>query len=123
MEHPEWLGTFTLEEIKEIEDNLDNVFASCIPVYSSVLRPSTFREDSFFYSTIDKVYNSIFLSTRLLNDNELLEKRRKKWVKEKRERMNIATILTNIQSKLMDVYGLVFELIDQKDGLKNRLSI
>lgn len=105
-----------LEEIKEIEENIDDVFASCIPVYSSVLRPSTFRDESFFYGTIDKVYNSIFLSTRLLNNNDLFENRRKKWAKEKRERMNIATILTNIQLKLIDLYGLVFELIDQKDG-------
>ena len=105
-----------LLEIKEIEENMDKIFTSCIPVYSSVLRPSSFREDSFFYSTVDKVYNSIFLSTRLLNDNEVFERRRKKWTKEKRERMTIATILTNIQLKLMDLYGLVFELIDQKDG-------
>ena len=105
-----------LEEIKEIEENIDNIFTSCIPVYSSVLRPSSFRNESFFYSTIDKVYNSIFLSTRLLNDNEMFERRRKKWVKEKRERMTIATVLTTIQTKLMELYGLIFELVDQKDG-------
>lgn len=105
-----------LEEIQEIEENKDKIFTSCIPVYSSVLRPSSFRDESFFYSTIDKVYNSIFLSTRLLNDNEMFERRRKKWTKHRKERMSIATILSTIQVKLMELYGLVFELIDQKDG-------
>jgi hypothetical protein len=42
-----------LEEIKEIEEDKDKVFASCIPVYSSVLRPLSFRGDALFYSTIN----------------------------------------------------------------------
>ena len=46
----------------------------------------------------------------------MFERRRKKWVKEKRERMTIATVLTTIQTKLMELYGLIFELVDQKDG-------
>lgn len=105
-----------LEEIKEIEEDVDKVFTSCIPVFSSVLRPVSFRNDSFFYSTIDKRYNSIFSSVRLLNDTELYEKRRKKWTKEKKERMDIATILSSIQEKLMQLWELIFDLIDQKDG-------
>lgn len=111
------------EEIKEIEEDKDKVFTSCIPVFSSVLRPVSFRNDSFFYSTIDKKYNSIFSSARLLNDTDLYEKRRKKWTKEKRERMDIATILSTIQEKLMQLWELVFDLINQKDGLINKPHI
>lgn len=105
-----------LEEIKEIEDEKEKVFASCIPVYSSVLRPVSFTSDSFFYSKIDTKYNSIFSSVRLLNDSELYEERRKKWKKEKRERMDIATILSSVQEKLMVIWNLIFELVDQKNG-------
>lgn len=105
-----------LEEINEIREDKSKVFASSIPVYSSVLRPISFRSDSFFYSRIDTKYNSIFSSVRLLNDNELFETRRKKWKKEKRERMDVATILSSIQAKLMEVWDLVFELVNQKDG-------
>ena len=105
-----------IDIIEEIEEEKDKVFASCIPVYSSVLRPTSFRGDSFFYSTIDKKYNSIFASTRLLNDAELFEERRKKWKKEKRERMDIPTILGSVQKKLMELWELIFEQIDQKDG-------
>ena len=63
----------------------------------------------------DKKYNSIFASTRLLNDTTLFEQRRKKWSKEKRERMDISTILSSIQKKLMKLWYLIFEQIDQKD--------
>ena len=64
----------------------------------------------------DKKYNSIFASTRLLNDTTLFEQRRKKWSKEKRERMDIPTILSSVQQKLMKLWDLIFEQIDQKDG-------
>lgn len=42
-----------LEEIREIEDDIDKVFTSSIPVFSSVLRPISIRNDSLFYSTIN----------------------------------------------------------------------
>ena len=105
-----------LEEIEEIEEDKEKVFASAIPVYSSVLRPATFRGDTIFFGPIDKVYESIISSVQLLNDAELYEKRRKKWTKEKKERMDIPTILSSVQSKMMDLYNLVFELINQKEG-------
>ena len=104
------------DEIDEIMAEKEKVFASCIPVYSSVLRPTSIRGDSFFYGTIDKKYNSIFSSTRLLNDEELFETRRKKWTKEKRERMDTPKILSSIQDKLMELWVLIFEHIDQKEG-------
>lgn len=105
-----------LDIIEEIEDEREKVFASSIPVYSSVLRPISFKGDSFFYSTIDKKYNSIFASTRLLNDAKLFEERRKKWNKDKRERMDIPNILYSVQMKLMQLWTLIFEQIDQKEG-------
>jgi len=104
------------EEIDDIMKEKHKLFASCIPVYSSVLRPISFKGESFFYSAIDKKYNSIFSSTRLLNDSELFEARRKKWTKEKRERMDTSKILSSIQEKLMELWSLIFEQIDQKDG-------
>lgn len=105
-----------LEEIKEIEDDVDKVFTSCIPVYSAVLRPISFKAESFFYNSIDKKYNSIFSSVRLLNDTELFEERRKKWTKEKKERMDSATILSSIQGKLNELWDLIFDIINMKEG-------
>ena len=58
-----------------------------------------------------------------MNDTDLYEKRRKKWTKEKRERMDIATILSTIQEKLMQLWELVFDLINQKDGLNDKPHI
>jgi len=104
------------ELIAEVEEDKDKVFASSIPVYSSVLRPISFRSDSFFYTQIDRAFNSIFATSRLLNDAEYFEERRKKWKKEKRERMDIPTMLSSIQNKLMELWELVFESIDSKEG-------
>lgn len=42
-----------LEEIKEIEEDKDKVFTSCIPVYSAILRPISFKAESFFYNSIN----------------------------------------------------------------------
>lgn len=105
-----------IELIEDIEENRDRIFAHCIPVYSSVLRPTLFKGENLFYSTIDRTYNSIFSSVRLLNDNKLFEERRKKWKKEKKERMDIPTILNTVQDKVNDLYQLVFQLINGKEG-------
>lgn len=42
-----------LEEIKEIEEDRDKIFTSSIPVFSAVLRPISFRQESFFYNSIN----------------------------------------------------------------------
>ena len=42
-----------MDLIEEIEGEREKVFTSCIPVYSSVLRPLSYRGDSFFFSSID----------------------------------------------------------------------
>lgn len=105
-----------IQDIEDIMAEREKIFTSSIPVYSSVLRPVSFNADSFFYSRIDTKYNSIYSSVRLLNDSELFEQRRKKWKKEKRERMDVSTILSSIQDKLMEVWGLIFDLVNGKEG-------
>lgn len=104
------------EEIDEIVNDVEKVFAKSIPVYSSVLRPMTYKGDAFFYNPIDKKYNSIYISTRLLNDLNLYEKRRSKWNAEKRERMGLGNILSNIQITLLALWDTVFEQVNQKEG-------
>lgn len=104
------------EEIAEIYRNRDKIFTHSIPVYSAILRPMSFRGESLFYCPIDKLYNKIFTSVRLLNDIELYEARRKKLAKDKRERMDVGHILTNIQMDLMTLWGEIFDQIDGKSG-------
>ena len=104
------------EEIAEIIENKDIIFPNCIPVYSAILRPMSFKGESLFYGTIDKSYNKIFAGVRLLNDIELYDARVKKLAKKDRERMDRGHILTKIQLELMILWKLIFDQVDGKYG-------
>lgn len=98
--------------ITELENNKKKVFASCIPVYSSVLRPVSFKNESFFNSKIYKKYNVIVSDSRLLyNQNRHMKKR-----VSKKARLTDLTILSEIQKELMVLWELVFSEIDRKKG-------
>lgn len=103
-------------EIDCVLADVKKVFAQSIPVYSAVLRPMSFKGEALFYNPIDKKYNAIFNSSKLLNDVNEYEKRRKKWSKSKRERQDLGHILSYIQDKLMSLWEKIFEQIDQKEG-------
>lgn len=105
-----------LEDIEDLLQNRKNLFTHCIPVYSAILRPMSFKGESLFYCTPDKIYNKIYSAVRLLNDIELYETRRKKLSKDKRERMDIPHILTNIQLNLMQLWELIFDQVAGKHG-------
>lgn len=95
----------------------DKVFISSIPVYSSVLRPLTFTADRMSYTDIDKKYAPIFSNSKLLNDEEHYRNKRRKWNKIKRESMTIPNILYNIQVKYNELWELIFDQIDRKEGV------
>lgn len=101
-----------LDIIEEVMQDKDKVFASCIPVYSSVLRPVSFKGENFFFNSFDKKYESIFSLSRLLLDESRLSSRQKK----KKERLGESTALSSIQKKVNDLWTLVFNQVNQKDG-------
>jgi DNA-directed RNA polymerase beta' subunit len=100
----------------EIAESRDIIFTSCIPVYNSVLRVISYRDDNFCYTTVDKKYNAIFSSVKLLNDKEYYEKRRKKWTREEKERMGIPNIMSALQKRLMDLWSLIQDQLEHKHG-------
>lgn len=104
------------EEIDELYRYKDRLFPHSIPVYSAILRPMSLRGESLFYCTPDKIFNKIFSAVRLLNDIDLFEARRKKLIREKRETMDAGNILTNIQFNLMQLWDIIFEQINGKNG-------
>lgn len=104
------------ELIEEVMSERDNVFASCIPVISSVLRPISFKNENYVYTDVDKKYNVIFGLIQLLNSYTLFEEKRKSWKKEKRERMTIPTIHSDVQKHLMALWELLFGRINTKYG-------
>ena len=105
-----------LDYIEKLRADKEKVFVNAIPVYSSILRPISFRGDHFFFTDVDKKYNSIVTLSKLLNEENYFLEKRKKWKIEKRERMTIPYIMSVIQTKIMDIYDLIFEQINGKEG-------
>lgn len=103
-----------IELIEDILKEKDKVFASSIPVFSSVLRPVSFRNETFFFNSIDKKYNMILsLSRQLINDsNSVISNKKKK----NRINLDTVTVLSAIQRKLNELWELIFSQINQKDG-------
>lgn len=101
------------EIIDSILEERDKVFISSIPIYSSVLRPSLFKGDTFFYNTIDKCINPFFSIVQLLNNGC-------KTTAKKKDKDNVdeRTLLYAAQKRLMTLWVTVFELIESKDGHK-----
>ena len=98
------------------------VFANCIPVYSSHLRPFIIRAEEIRYSDEDKMFRRIFSNSVLLNDKYELARRVE--VAKKRATPNRKTIdglrkdalLANIQADLNSLWNLSFETIKKKTG-------
>lgn len=101
------------ELINEVMREKEKVFTHCIPVYSSVLRPVSFKGETYFYNRIDRKYNAIFSLSRLLNNTSLIALKKKK---NKKFKSDESTILVNVQKKLMELWELIFEQINQKEG-------
>ena len=102
----------------EVLREKDKVFASCIPVFSSVLRPILFKGDSFLYNPIDKKYTPIYSLVSSLNAQNAVNKNNKN----KKKRIDEHAMLFSLQIKLMKLWDLVFSLINQKDGhIKDQL--
>lgn len=101
------------ELINEVMREKEKVFTHCIPVYSSVLRPVSFKGETYFYNRIDRKYNAIFSLSRLLNNTSLIALKKKK---NKKFKSDESTILVSVQKKLMELWELIFEQINQKEG-------
>ena len=101
-----------LELIEEVMKEREKVFTSSIPVYSSVLRPVSFRNETFFFNSIDKKYNSILSLCNSLNSQSSDSESKKK----KRKKMDVPTKLSSIQRKVNELWSLIFSQINQKDG-------
>lgn len=100
------------ELITEVRNEKSKVFASCIPVYSSVLRTLSFRNETVSFTAIDKKYNIIFADSKLLNKNN----RARTKSKSKRASMDEPTILSALQKNLNELWQLIFSQINQKTG-------
>lgn len=113
--------------IDEIRRERAKVFASHIPVYSAILRPLRFINESFLYSAVDRKYSVIYADSRLLSDKAFRKKSRRKLAEK-----DDPEILTAIQKHLVvsdptneknkSLWDLIFGEINQKKGhIKNQI--
>lgn len=106
-----------MEAIDNLLEEKDKVFASHIPVFSSVLRPVGFSAETLFMTKIDKKYNVVVSKVRTLN--RLLKganlKRKDKYSGALIQ-LEVPSTLYEIQKKVNELWDLTFSLIDQKNG-------
>lgn len=83
------------------------VFTHHIPVYSTMLRPSSATSDTFYYNGIDKQINPLFNLTQSIKDCEPIEK---------------DYLQQRIQMRVNLMWDFNFDLIDKKEGfIRNKL--
>lgn len=92
----------------EILKKADCVFASNIPVFSSVLRPLFTSPDLYHYTKPEQAYNVIVGAVNKLNnyDGEIDESNEEA----------INNLLYTIQQKVLKIDELIFKMIDKKTG-------
>ena len=90
-----------------IKENQSKIFASNIPVYSSVLRPVFLTDEDYSYTPVDKKYNSLMANVNILN---------------RESEVNISTLKTinlalfKAQKKINAIYQYIFKTINMKEG-------
>jgi DNA-directed RNA polymerase beta' subunit len=103
-----------IDKYEEIMNERHSVFTSAIPIYSSVLRPVSFKGESLFFNPVDKRCNYILSLVILLNKKVAGDDLSN--YKKKRQRMDMPTTLYKIQKKLQELYDTIFVEVNQKDG-------
>lgn len=94
-------------EFKRCKREKAKVFAHHIPVYSTMLRPSSATSDTFYYNGIDKHINPLFNLTQSIKDCEPIEKE---------------GLQERIQYRVNAMWDFNFELIHKKEGfIRNKL--
>ena len=100
-----------IEMYKEIVRNIDKIFTTSVPIYSSVLRQVFFTDEDYAYSKIDKRYNAMFGNIQKINEETDVNI------------MNIEKInksLFKAQTNLNKAFDLIFTSLSEKEGLIRR---
>lgn len=97
-------------------DNEEQVFCSNIPVYTSILRPESVKNEVYNYYDINTIYNTIFSLTRVLYGCYVTSKL-------ERERLDAVSALSRIQTKVCLLYQSIFDIIKGKEGFINQQII
>lgn len=100
-----------LEIYEELKRDKNIVFATCIPVFSSVIRPIRIKNEEFMYATINKTYNVIYsLSNKI---NSLVNIKRKK---QEKANLELVILLSKLQQRVNELWEFIFQQINSKEG-------
>lgn len=89
------------DDLEWLKENKSKVFASHIPIYTTLLRPQSVTSDTFYYNGIDREINPLFNLSESIKDCNPIEK---------------PFILYRIQERVNKMFKFNFELINGKDG-------
>ena len=95
------------ELYNNIMENESKIFASNVPVYSSVLRQVFITDEDYSYTNIDKKYNGLLANINMLNKEDTVDMSTIKMIN-----LN----LFRAQKKINTIYGFIFKIINQKEG-------
>lgn len=96
---------------KRLLQEKDKVFASNIPVYSSLLRPEAIRSETMYVNKENSHYKVIIRLSTILRDPKSKDKNSKTQFKYDAE-----DALSRIQDKLLNIYNLIFTKLNKKTG-------
>ena len=99
------------ELIDMIRDEQDSIFTSCIPVYSSVLRPIAYGGEKYSFTKMDRKYNTIRAKVLLLNKDDDLDEMDSHY-----SIIHSQNVLKSIQHEIMELWEMTFANVEKKHG-------
>lgn len=87
----------------------DDIFASNIPVFTSILRPESITGEDYYYYNVNTIYKIIFKLSKILKDDNIDGD-------EKAKAIDIEKALYKIQNRVVDLNNSIFNLLDGKTG-------
>ena len=89
--------------------NMDDIFASYIPVYNSVLRPEATNAENYFYHDANSQYQTIYSLSNLLKEDDVV-------VDNLMNEYDSDKILYKVQMKVNGIYEYILDIISGKKG-------
>lgn len=89
-------------ELNNVLKEVNSVFTSHIPIYSTLLRPQSSTSDTFYYNSIDRNINPLISLSDKIKGSEDIDR---------------AYILNRIQKRVNDLWEQNFELLHGKEGI------
>lgn len=89
------------DDLQYLKENKSKVFASHIPIYTTMLRPQSVTSDTFYFNGIDREINPLFNLSESIKDCNPIER---------------PFILQRIQERVNNIFDFNFDMINGKEG-------